>query len=107
MNPLKLPCRAHYTKYNRYGNINPLSIAYAMRLGLGPTNPWDDYHRPGNLALSADRILTCLEVTHSSILTSSRSTELYSSASLQRGTLLYHSPIFKQLSGYPVSLRLI
>ena len=39
MNPLRLPCRAHYTKYNRYGNINPLSIAYAIRLGLGPTNP--------------------------------------------------------------------
>ena len=27
------------TKYRRYGNINPLSIAYATRLGLGPTNP--------------------------------------------------------------------
>jgi hypothetical protein len=24
---------------HRYGNINPLSIAYATRLGLGPTNP--------------------------------------------------------------------
>src|ERR1700690_843924 len=23
----------------RYGDINPLSIAYATRLGLGPTNP--------------------------------------------------------------------
>ena len=23
----------------QYGNINPLSIAYATRLGLGPTNP--------------------------------------------------------------------
>ena len=39
MSPLKLPCRACCTKYYRYGNINPLSIAYAMRLGLGPTNP--------------------------------------------------------------------
>jgi hypothetical protein len=39
MNPLGLPCRALCTKYNRYGNINPLSIAYATRLGLGPTNP--------------------------------------------------------------------
>jgi hypothetical protein len=39
MNPLRLPCRAQCTKYNRYGNINPLSIAYATRLGLGPTNP--------------------------------------------------------------------
>ena len=39
MNPLSLPCRAHCTKFYRYGNINPLSIAYATRLGLGPTNP--------------------------------------------------------------------
>ena len=39
MNPLLLICRAQYAKYNRYGNINPLSIAYATRLGLGPTNP--------------------------------------------------------------------
>ena len=39
MNPLVLPCRALHTKYYRYGNINPLSIAYATRLGLGPTNP--------------------------------------------------------------------
>ena len=39
MNPLLLICRAQYTKCCRYGNINPLSIAYATRLGLGPTNP--------------------------------------------------------------------
>ena len=39
MNPLLLICRAQHAKYNRYGNINPLSIAYATRLGLGPTNP--------------------------------------------------------------------
>src|SRR3984957_3351780 len=26
-------------QHRRYGNINPLSIAYATRLGLGPTNP--------------------------------------------------------------------
>src|SRR5438067_13251165 len=39
MNPLLLTCRALLTKHNRYGNINPLSIAYATRLGLGPTNP--------------------------------------------------------------------
>ena len=39
MNPLVLPCRALHTKYYRCGNINPLSIAYATRLGLGPTNP--------------------------------------------------------------------
>ena len=39
MNPLLLLCRALLTIYHRYGNINPLSIAYATRLGLGPTNP--------------------------------------------------------------------
>ena len=39
MNPLKLLCRALLTIYCWYGNINPLSIAYATRLGLGPTNP--------------------------------------------------------------------
>ena len=39
MNPLQLLCRAHLTNLSEYGNINPLSIAYATRLGLGPTNP--------------------------------------------------------------------
>lgn len=39
MNPLLLICRALLTIHDRYGNINPLSIAYATRLGLGPTNP--------------------------------------------------------------------
>jgi len=39
MNPLLLTCRALQTIQNWYGNINPLSIAYATRLGLGPTNP--------------------------------------------------------------------
>src|ERR1700712_1338918 len=39
MNPLQLLSRAHLTISHQYGNINPLSIAYATRLGLGPTNP--------------------------------------------------------------------
>jgi hypothetical protein len=39
MNPLLLTCRALQTIQDWYGNINPLSIAYATRLGLGPTNP--------------------------------------------------------------------
>jgi hypothetical protein len=39
MNPPLLSCRALLTIHYRYGNINPLSIAYATRLGLGPTNP--------------------------------------------------------------------
>ena len=39
MNPLLLTHRALQTIHNRYGNINPLSIVYATRLDLGPTNP--------------------------------------------------------------------
>ena len=39
MNPLLLTYRALQTIQDWYGNINPLSIAYATRLGLGPTNP--------------------------------------------------------------------
>ena len=31
--------RTYTQHHRRYGNINPLSIAYATRLGLGPTNP--------------------------------------------------------------------
>ena len=39
MNPLLLIYRALQTMYNRFRNINLMSIAYATRLGLGPTNP--------------------------------------------------------------------
>ena len=38
-NPLRLLLREQCTKINRFRNINLMSIAYAMRLGLGPTNP--------------------------------------------------------------------
>src|SRR5262245_28621897 len=39
MNPPRLLCRALLTISHQYRNINLLSIAYATRLGLGPTNP--------------------------------------------------------------------
>ena len=39
MNPLRLLPREQCTKLNRFRNINLMSIAYALRLGLGPTNP--------------------------------------------------------------------
>ena len=39
MNPLRLLPREQCIKYNRFRNINLMSIAYALRLGLGPTNP--------------------------------------------------------------------
>lgn len=43
-----------------YRNFNRLSIAYALRLGLGPDLPWADEPSPGNLRFLAGRILTCL-----------------------------------------------
>ena len=39
MNPLRLLPREQCTKLNQFRNINLMSIAYALRLGLGPTNP--------------------------------------------------------------------
>ena len=45
-----------------YWNFNQLSIAYAIRLGLGPDLPWEDEPSPGILRFSAGRILTCLIV---------------------------------------------
>src|ERR1700744_1847340 len=50
MNPLQLISRAHETIQHQYGNINPLSIAYATRLGLGPTNP-------GTITVSQETLL--------------------------------------------------
>ncbi len=94
MNPLLLTCRALETIQSWYGNINPLSIAYATRLGLGPTNPGMITIAQENLALSVGRILTCLEVTHSNILSCCRSTRPFSPASLLTTTLLYHSLAF-------------
>jgi hypothetical protein len=46
-------------------------------LALGPDLPWADEPTPGTLRLSADRILTCLFVTHTGILTSMQSTSPY------------------------------
>ena len=43
-----------------YRNFNRLSIAYALRLGLGPDLPWVDEPSPGTLGFSAGRIRTCL-----------------------------------------------
>jgi hypothetical protein len=49
-------------KCSQYWNLYQLSIAYAIRLGLGPDLPWEDEPSPGNLRFSAGRILTCLIV---------------------------------------------
>ena len=57
----------------QYRNFCLLSIAYACCLGLGPDLPWVDERCPGSLRLSVDPILTDLFATHTSILTSMRS----------------------------------
>ena len=70
----------------QYRNFRLLSIAYACCLGLGPDLPWDDERCPGSLRLSVDTILTCLFATHTSILTSIRSSRPYGrpSTSMER-----------------------
>ena len=60
MNPLRLLPREQCTKLNRFRNINLMSIAYALRLGLGPTNPEMITMAQETFALNAERILTSL-----------------------------------------------
>ncbi len=47
--------------------------ATLLSLTLGPDLPRADEPSPGNLGFSTDRILTCLFVTYTGILTSNRS----------------------------------
>ena len=77
----------------QYRNFCLLSIAYACCLGLGPDLPWVDERCPGSLRLSVDTILTYLFATHTSILTSMRS----SCPSGQPSTPMERSPT-QQLS---------
>ena len=72
----------------RYRNFCLLSIAYACCLGLGPDLPWDDERCPGSLRLSVGQILTDRFATHTSILTSKRSSCPYG----QPSTPLERSP---------------
>ena len=64
----------------QYRNFRLLSIAYAFCLGLGPDLPWVDERCPGSLRLSVDPILTDRFATHTSILTSKRSSLSFRSA---------------------------
>ena len=58
-----LPVSLHRSNdLSQYWNLNQLSIAYALRLGLGPDLPWADEPSPGNLRLSMGRILTFLSL---------------------------------------------
>ena len=94
----------------QYWNLNQLSIAYALRLGLGPDLPWADEPSPGNLRFSAGRILTCLIVysyRHSHFLALQHSFR-YTFAAL--GTLPYRSiflliPRFRWCALAPLHFR--
>ena len=79
------------SKLKWYRNINLLSVRLRFSsLGLGPDFPRADEPAPGNLRLSADRILTYLIVTHSCILTSDTSSLSYNKPSTAYRTLSYH-----------------
>ena len=78
------------TIYNWYGNINPLAIAYATRLGLGPTNPGTitvaqetSLFRRARFSLALWLLIPAFSLPNAPPL-------LSSAASLQIGTLLYH-----------------
>ena len=70
------------SNYPRYGNFNPLSIAFACALRLRPDLPYVDQRSVGNLGLSVSWILTRIVATHAGILTSQRSTPAYAEASV-------------------------
>eukprot|EP01026_Neomeris_dumetosa_P075574 TRINITY_DN7_c0_g1_i3.p1 TRINITY_DN7_c0_g1~~TRINITY_DN7_c0_g1_i3.p1 ORF type:complete len:435 (+),score=-2.49 TRINITY_DN7_c0_g1_i3:384-1688(+) len=65
------------------GMLTCCPSATPFGLALGSDQPWADLPSPGNLRLSANRILTCFLVTRSGIITCSRSTDRYRPASLQ------------------------
>ena len=69
------------TRLQRYGNFDPLSIAFAFALRLRPDLPYADQRCVGNLGLSVSWILTRIVATHAGILTSQRSTKTYVVAS--------------------------
>ena len=89
------------TMYRWYGNINPLSIAFAFALRLRPDLPYDDQRCVGNLRLSVSWIFTRIVATHAGILTSQRSTEPYSSTSMhwQRSPTSRFVPTSRESSG--------
>ena len=87
-------------KYQRYGNLNPLSIAFACALRLRPDLPYADQRSVGNLGLSVSWILTRIVATHAGILTSQRSTPTYIEASVHLATLPYLPPVNRKDRGF-------
>jgi hypothetical protein len=95
MNPLRLLCREQCTNYNRFRNINLMSIAYAMRLGLGPTNPEminmaqeTSLFRPRGFSPLLWLLIPAFSLPNAPPV-------LYSPASPQIGTLLYHYALLR------------
>lgn len=73
----RLPIRVTPSSQSVLGrgwNFNQLSIGFAFRLHLRAALPYVDQRCVGNLGLSACRILTGINATHASILTSQYST---------------------------------
>ena len=60
-------------------------------LALGTDSPWADLPSPGNLRLTAKKILTSLIATHTCMITSTSSRARYRTPSTYRGTLPYRS----------------
>ena len=60
-------------------------------LALGPDLPWADWPGPGNLGLSAGKVLTCLFATHACILTREPSTTTFRCGFTRHTTLPYPS----------------
>ena len=75
-----------------YGNVDPLSIAFAHTLRLRPDLPYVDQRCVGNLGLSVPWILTRVVATHAGILTSQRSIPTYVKNFKALGTLPYLLP---------------
>ena len=79
-----------------YGNVDPLSIAFAFALRLRPDLPYVDQRCVGNLGLSVPWILTRVVATHAGILTSQRSIPTYVKDFKALGTLPYLLPTIGQ-----------
>ena len=70
-----------------------MSIAYALRLGLGPTNPEMITMAQETLLLRPTGFSPVLWLLIPAFSLPNAPQKPYSSASLQRGTLLYHAYI--------------
>ena len=72
------------------GILTGCPLPTSFDLGLGPALPWVENTCPGNLRLSAEKILTSLYATHAGIRTSDTSTASHDTASQAYRTLPYH-----------------